>query len=107
VFDEVGLVSELFRRCRLSVGSSSTKSCKCRDVFGVVGFLSGPERRGRVNVGTCSLRSILCQDVFGEVGLVSGRVRRSRLSVGTRPGCRLNSGRDRRGLVILGKCSAK
>jgi len=97
-------VSGRVRRGLVTVGTCSTRSGKCRYMFGDVGLVSGLVqrsgnsvidvftevvlvselvRRGWVSVGTCHERSVYCRDMFGEVGLVSGRVRRCRLSVGT------------------------
>jgi len=53
---KVGLVSVRVRRCRLNVGTCSSRSGECRYVFGEVGLYLGLVRQGRVIVGKCSAR---------------------------------------------------
>jgi len=53
VFCEVGLLSGLVRRSRVSVGTCSARADYCRDLLVEVGILSECVRRGRLIVGTC------------------------------------------------------
>jgi len=57
VFGEVGLMSGRVRRGRLSVGTCSTRTDKCRDVSGDVGLVSGCVRRCLLIIVTCSEKS--------------------------------------------------
>jgi len=57
LFVKVGFMSVHVRRGRLSVGTCSTRSGKCRYVVGEVGLVSGHVLRGRIFVGPCSALS--------------------------------------------------
>jgi len=57
VFNEVGLVSGLFCRSRVSIATCPEWSAYCRDLFGEVVLESVHVRRCRLIVGTCSVRS--------------------------------------------------
>jgi len=70
-------------RGRLSFGTCSKWSGKCRYAIGEVSLVSGLVRRILFKVATCPARSVLCRYMSGDVGLVSEIVRQSRFSVGT------------------------
>jgi len=56
VYSEFGLLSDVFPRGCVIVGTCPAMSALCRDVFGDVVLVSGLDRRIRVSVGTCSSR---------------------------------------------------
>jgi len=76
-------MSVYVRPGRLSVGTCTSRSGKCRYAFGDVGLLSGLVRRSLFSVEMCPAMSLYSRDMSGDVGLVSGLVRQNRFSVGT------------------------
>jgi len=57
VFGDVGLLSGRVKRCRVCVGTCSSKPSYSRYLYGNVGLVSGDVRRFLLIVGTCSANS--------------------------------------------------